>query len=325
MLKVNCNSILCLGNKYTLILINLILLGSLLLAPIKVVSAQTEETRFLLVNNALLAFKVLVPDVPVISSLTANGPDGANLTWSSSALATSYLLEVQRAGSSIWATEYQGSSTSFSVQNLELGNNSFRVSACGDKGCSKPSAVAVIGISVPIKPTINTLTSDGKHMASISWSTSVGAEVYRIEILRPDASAWALQRETASTSVVEQHLLVGNNSFRIVACAGPFCSTPSAIASVYIDQDSDFDGVSDLDDFCSGTDSGDTVNEYGCSSSQINNGGNPGGLAFQCINPQTGATSTDANCPIERRDSDFDGIVDIADEYPLQNATQCLP
>ena len=237
MLKVNCNSILCLGNKYTLILINLILLGSLLLAPIKVVSAQTEETRFLLVNNALLAFKVLVPDVPVISSLTANGPDGANLTWSSSALATSYLLEVQRAGSSIWATEYQGSSTSFSVQNLELGNNSFRVSACGDKGCS----------------------------------------------------------------------------------------TPSAIASVYIDQDNDFDGVSDLDDFCSGTDSGDTVNDYGCSSSQINNGGNPGGLAFQCINPQTGATSTDANCPIERRDSDFDGIVDIADEYPLQNATQCLP
>jgi len=84
--------------------------------------------------------------------------------------------------------------------------------------------------------------------------------------------------------------------------------------------DADLDGVADIDDFCADTSAGEVVNEFGCSSNQV-----PGGTAdFQCIDPATGEGGTDPSCPPEQRDSDYDGIVDVQDPYPLQSSTQCF-
>jgi len=60
------------------------------------------------------------------------------------------------------------------------------------------------------------------------------------------------------------------------------------------------------------------VNDYGCAVSETGQSTGNTGIGFQCVDPITGQTSDDENCPSDQQDADFDGVPNVRDAYPLQ-------
>ena len=94
-------------------------------------------------------------------------------------------------------------------------------------------------------------------------------------------------------------------------------------------RDTDQDGVSDALDMCAAT----PVNEVsdgvgvwlGCSISQRDTDGDGVNDALdQCAESTDPASANSEGCDKFQIDSDDDGIPDFQDEYPYQNATQCV-
>jgi len=155
------------------------------------------------------------------------------------------------------------------------------------------------------------------NVSSITVSPDYTATIYQDEYYAGGFDNFSANAETIDTD------LVGTITSVAIAAANAQTSPNGQVNP----NDMDLDGVNNADDFCTGTAAQATVNEYGCSAIQILNGGGGGngnsGPDFQCIDPVTGAASNDPNCPDAQRDSDFDGVIDSIDPYPLQAGTQC--
>ncbi len=155
------------------------------------------------------------------------------------------------------------------------------------------------------------------NVSSITVSPDYQATIYQDEYYAGGFDNFSTNAETIDTN------LVGTITSVAVAAANAQTSPNGQVNP----NDMDLDGVNNADDFCADTTPQATVNEYGCSAIQILNGGGGGngnsGPDFQCIDPVTGAASNDPNCPDAQRDSDFDGVIDSVDPYPLQAGTQC--
>lgn len=82
-------------------------------------------------------------------------------------------------------------------------------------------------------------------------------------------------------------------------------------------QDQDEDGVTDDQDNCPNTPVGETVNPYGCSSSQLDSDGDGINDAVdQCPGTPIGETTNGQGCSASQLDSDSDGVADNADLCP---------
>lgn len=153
-------------------------------------------------------------------------------------------------------------------------------------------------------------------------SISVSAE-YKITVYQDENFAGGFASYDTNTDTLDIDL---DNTITSVAVAA--IGDETAADDQVNPNDADLDGVNDVDDFCEETAPQSSVNEYGCSNVQVQNGGvgaGDTGPVFQCIDPTTGAASNDPNCPEPQRDSDFDGTVDAFDPYPLQADSQCVP
>jgi hypothetical protein len=119
---------------------------SMFLLPMQFVSAQVEETRYMLMNNVLMTFKVwFAPQSPLLYNVIYGGPHSAVINWAASPIgATSYKLQALAPNSNSWTTVYNGTAVSFTAVNLIAGTYSFRILACGGGLCSEPSAVRKI-------------------------------------------------------------------------------------------------------------------------------------------------------------------------------------
>jgi hypothetical protein len=84
------------------------------------------------------------------------------------------------------------------------------------------------------------------------------------------------------------------------------------------DDDDDNDGVADADDLCPNTPEGESVNEDGCSLSQLDSDGD--GVADAddlCPNTPEGESVNEDGCSLSQLDSDGDGTPDSEDAFPL--------
>lgn len=107
---------------------------------------------------------------------------------------------------------------------------------------------------------------------------------------------------------------------------GNLGSIDNTISSIEIGlADDDGDGVHALDDSCANTPSGESVDAYGCSATQIDTDEDGVMDAYDmCAATVVGASVDIFGCT-ETQDGDGDGIANQNDSYPYQSVSQCTP
>ena len=163
------------------------------------------------------------PDVPVLNEI--NNPDGENdytVSWSSTANATSYILqEDDNDNFSSPTTVYEGPNTSKAMTGKEVGNYFYRVRAENSAGQSDWSNIQSVAVTVPLEPeewkiisplggaytASLDLDSDGKPHISYVKGSSVYYEYW-------DGNDWEKQKiEDDSGSLLDRStsLAIGKN------------------------------------------------------------------------------------------------------------------
>jgi len=234
--------------------------------------AQTEVTRYLVINNGVIPYKTLTaPNTPQSISAVAAVPYRADVSWSVSVDANHYQLELLNSITSQWQIIYDGPASLFTATNLPAGVRSFRVTACGGNYCSDESATALVTIALQYD-----IDSDGvPDYADLCPNTAYGKSV--------DADGCSITQRDTDGDGINDHLDL---------CADtPTGTTVSAAGCVPTTVDTDGDGVTDDIDYCANTLSTDTADSRGCAPDQI--------------------------------DSDNDGTSDYLDSYPHQHDTLC--
>jgi hypothetical protein len=146
-----------------------------------------------------------IPEIPsdlIASSITNSA---FNLTWSAISGASSYDVErwIDNTG---WVSA--GSSTSNTINISGLTNNDqwVHVKAKNNAGSSDYSdyihvqlidVAQCAGISIPAELVTSNISSDG---FTLSWSTTIGADYYQVQIWDPATSAWVSAANVNVTS-----------------------------------------------------------------------------------------------------------------------------
>ena len=170
------------------------------------------------VNNGL--------SMPVIT-VPSNSSDGAiTVRWTKVTGATSYELDEKRNDGK-WVNKYQGASIQWNVSGYNNADYSYRVRACGLRGCSSYSnsdIVKVIIVPPPVPANIITPTgtdTDGTY--TVSWAASNTATSYTLR-QSVNGGNWT----TVSTSTTTSQAFSGKSNatyrYGISACNSVGCS-----------------------------------------------------------------------------------------------------
>ncbi len=101
--------------------------------------AQTTVKKFTMVNGIVVPFELVVTlDTPSNLSVVLDQLYDATLTWGQ-VTGANYKLEHRASRSGYWVKVYGGGGQSHTIEDLELGEHLFRVSACADGECGLPT------------------------------------------------------------------------------------------------------------------------------------------------------------------------------------------
>lgn len=158
--------------------------------------------------------------VPSLSAPTSDADGTFNVSWSTSAGASSYQLQ-RRVNSGSWSTIQNNSNTSFTNNNLAAGIYDFRVRACNSAGCTSYSTVKTTNVTntgVPATPaSITFMPSNGSNV--VYWSSVSGATYYIMQ--HSSGGSWSTYYNGGGTGTT-----VGSRTppFRVQACNSNGCS-----------------------------------------------------------------------------------------------------
>jgi len=285
--------------------------------------AQTSVKRYTQVNGVFIPFTAYIaPKAPSTFTASFVFPYGAALNWNETLDTTHYQLEHKAPNSSEWVIDYSGGETNYSLTDLEIGQNSFRVVSCGGNLCGLPTAVRSIVVGVPddsdsdgvfdfedvCAGTINTDPVDSrgcslKQLDSDGDGVNDAIDQCPASTLIPDAQGCdAAQVDTDSDGVND---------------AMDQCPDTNGVADVtgcaLSQLDTDNDGVSDAVDQCPGSTL--SSNQQGCDAAQVDTDNDGVNDAFdQC--KSTSGIANGEGCAAEQRDSDNDGVNDAVDQCP---------
>jgi hypothetical protein len=178
---------------------------------------------------------MVAPPVPG----TPTGPidtqyDGAyTISWNAVDGANSYQLQ-ERLDGGTWNTIHDGSETSVSRSEKNVGTWDYRVRAYGVV-YSEYSAIKSVTVSVPsIPPAPSGPTMDNDGSYTISWNSETGATGYTLQE-RTNNGSWSQVYIGTDTSKNLTGRIDGVYDYRVNACSAVGCSAYSGATSVEVD------------------------------------------------------------------------------------------
>ncbi|MCD9125995.1 wall-associated protein [Luteimonas fraxinea] len=175
---------------------------------------------------------VPLPSVPSLSIPPTSSSGAFSIAWSSSASASRYELDERLVGAD-WVRIYTGPNTSLSVSGRVGGSHTYRVRACGERGCSEWSAVATLIVAPQSSPALTAGVSGSSTTVLASWTSVVGASRYVLEE-RVGQGTWTVVHDALDTSKTLTRQAGSSYSYRVQACNAGGCGGWSAIAAVEI-------------------------------------------------------------------------------------------
>lgn len=178
-------------------------------------------------------------------STTAPGPTTSDkvvsLSWSASAGATSYYVNVYDLSTNVYVVSANTASTTY-VASLEYDKPyMWYLAACGDFGClgtdhfyfRTPTAPGGTAPSTPASPGPGSTSAPGPTTASnsvgLSWSASSGATSYAVNVVNTATSATVINVTTSSTTYTANLNYSTTYRWTVSACGTAGCSAATSV------------------------------------------------------------------------------------------------
>lgn len=181
-----------------------------------------------LVLNGSGSFQVpaapTAPAAPASATATVAG-NLASITvnWSSSATATSYVLQ-QKQNSGSWNQVLNSNVTSYTLSNPVDASYSYQVQACNANGCSAFTASNTVSVAhLPTTPASISAPGSSTGAIGISWAAATYATSYTLE-QSLNGGAYAAIYSGAATSNSFSVGATGSYTYRVKACNANGCS-----------------------------------------------------------------------------------------------------
>ena len=190
-----------------------------------------------LVLNGSGSFQVPAAPTAPAAPATATATVAGNLasltvTWSSSASATSYVLQ-QKQNSNPWNQVLNSNVTSYTLSNPADASYSYQVQACNANGCSAFTASNTVSVAhLPTTPASISAPGSSTGAIGISWAAATYATSYTLE-QSVNGGAYAAIYSGAATSNSFSVGATGSYTYRVKACNANGCSgyaTSGAVA-----------------------------------------------------------------------------------------------
>ncbi|MDF4025694.1 hypothetical protein P3W24_12025 [Luteibacter sp. PPL201] len=170
----------------------------------------------------------MVPPPAAPGSVSASAPPAGpvSVSWSSSATASSYVLQSQFNGGG-WATVASPGGTTWSGAASSSGTYAYRVQACNGSGCSAFTNSNTVTITLPptAAPTTSGSGTTNTGAYSVAWSSVPGASTYNLTE-SANGGAWTTVQNTSAGSWSTSGRGNGTYVYQVQGCnaggCGPF-------------------------------------------------------------------------------------------------------
>ncbi|MCH6484868.1 RHS repeat protein [Pseudoxanthomonas sp. LH2527] len=172
---------------------------------------------------------VVAPSVPTLSAPSYSSNGTYTVSWSATATATSYELQISANGGN-WLGAYAGPQTSYAVGGQASGSYAYRVRACQASTCSGWSNTGTTTVVLPpgSAPSLSSPTSAPGGSYMVSWTAVAAASTYRLEESF-NSGGWTVVQDIAAQSRNYSSRPAGSYQHRVVACnpagCGPYSNT----------------------------------------------------------------------------------------------------
>lgn len=195
-------------------------------------------------SNSLLtnSGNYVVPAMPTapaapasITAAAAGDQSSIAVAWSSSAGATSYVLQQQLNGGT-WSQVQSGTQTSYTLSSPADGNYVYQVQACNAVGCSSVKVAGAVTIArLPVAPVSISVPGTSSGAISVSWPAGARATSYTLE-QSFNGGAWSAIYNGSATSSSFSVSSTGSYGYRVKSCNALGCSgyTTSGTVAVTI-------------------------------------------------------------------------------------------
>jgi len=179
---------------------------------------------------------VSAPPAPtVLNASAAVDFNSINLSWSSSATATSYSLQ-RNWNNNGWTAYYSGPATSLNAPVSTDGTYAWRVEACNANGCSVFTTGPTVNIiHTPTVPAAISVPATSTGPIAIGWSTTTFQTFYSLE-QSFNGGAFGAIYNGAANSFSYTATSTGTYTYRVRACNASVCGGygPSGSSTITI-------------------------------------------------------------------------------------------
>jgi YD repeat-containing protein len=177
----------------------------------------------------------VVPAAPTVLSVPAYSYNGAGtVSWSSSNMATRYVLQQSANSGGSWATAYDGAGISAPVNSLSSGTYIYRVQACSAYGCSAFTAgnePLVVTLPPTGVPSLSAPSFVNTGAFTVTWSAVPTATSYLLQE-QVNGGAFNTVQQDGTLSRSTSGRGNGTIGYRVQACNVAGCGAFSGTATV---------------------------------------------------------------------------------------------
>jgi YD repeat-containing protein len=170
--------------------------------------------------------------VPPTLSAPATSTGSYTVSWGTASGATTYRLE-ERVGAGSFEEIQSGSALNRAFTSKPSGTYAYRLRACASSlvsSCGAYSAIVQVVVSaLPPAPVLSAPATSATGSYTVSWTSSQGATVYRLESLVN--GLWSELQQGSQTQRAFNGQPVGSYSYRVRACATSLAASCGAYSN----------------------------------------------------------------------------------------------
>jgi YD repeat-containing protein len=181
---------------------------------------------------ARVSFPIAAGPVPPTLSAPATSTGSYTVSWGTSSGATTYRLE-ERVGGGGFEEVQSGTALNRPFTNKPSGTYAYRLRACATSlvsSCGAYSAIVQVVVSaLPPAPVLSAPATSATGSFTVSWTSSQGATVYRLESLAN--GVWSELQQGSQRERAFSGQPVGSYSYRVRACATSLAASCGAYSN----------------------------------------------------------------------------------------------